>query len=76
MCYNPVTYIINSATTISRKYTYASDLAISHVGGDWQAVIGVLSKDMATVGEYLWKQQLYNKCRQSSTSTTRKLDMC
>jgi len=25
-----------------------------HADGDWQAVEGVLTKDMATVGEYLW----------------------
>jgi len=30
-------------TTISIKYAY----------GDWQAMEGVLSKDMATIGEYL-----------------------
>jgi len=31
-----------------------------YVGGDWQEVKGVLSKDMATVGEYLqtWKLKL------------------
>jgi len=30
-----------------------------HAGGDWQAVEGVLSKDMATVGEYqTWKLKL------------------
>jgi len=31
-----------------------------HADGDWQAVEGVLSKDMATVGEYLqtWKLKL------------------
>jgi len=31
-------------------YEYADDLAITHADGDWQAVEGVLSKDMATVG--------------------------
>jgi len=31
-----------------------------HADGDWQAVEGVLNKDMAIVGEYLqtWKQKL------------------
>jgi len=31
-----------------------------HADGDWQAVEGVLTKDMATVGEYLqtWKLKL------------------
>ena len=28
-------------------------LTIMHAGGDWQAVEGVLRKNMATVGEYL-----------------------
>jgi len=34
--------------TISRKYAYADDRAIMHADGDWLAVEGVLSKDMAT----------------------------
>ena len=43
-----------------QKYVFADDLAIMHVDGDWQVVEGVLSKDMATVGEYLqtWKLKL------------------
>jgi len=47
-------------TTVSRKYAYADDLAIMHSDGDWQAVEGVLTKDMAAVGEYLqnWKLKL------------------
>jgi len=36
-------------TTVSRKYAYADDVAIMHAGGDWQAMEGVLTKDMATV---------------------------
>jgi len=53
-------YISDLPTTISRMYAYADDLAIMHADGDWQAVEGVLSKDMATVGEYLqtWKLNL------------------
>ena len=45
-------YISDLPTTVSRKYAYAD--------GDWQVVEGVLSKDMATIGEYLetWKLQL------------------
>jgi len=35
-----------------QKYAYANDLAIRHAYGGWQAVLGVLSKDMATVGKY------------------------
>jgi len=53
-------YISDLPNTVSRKYAYADDLAISHADGDWQAVEGVLSKDMATAGEYLqtWKLKL------------------
>jgi len=38
-------------------YAYADDLAIMHADEDWQAVEGVLSKDMTTLSEYLqtWK---------------------
>jgi len=43
-------YISDLPTTISKKYAYADDLAIMHADGDWQAVEGVLTKDMATVG--------------------------
>jgi len=45
------TYMPDLPTTVSRKYAYADYLAIMHAAGDWQAVEGVLSKDMATVGE-------------------------
>jgi len=53
-------FISDLPTTVSRKYEYADDLAIMHADGDWQAVEGVLSKDMATVDEYLqtWKLKL------------------
>jgi len=53
-------YISDLPTTVSRKYAYVDDLTITHAGGDWQAVERVLSKDMATVGEYLrtWKLKL------------------
>jgi len=47
--------------TVSRMYAYADDLAIMHADGDWQAVEGVLSKDIATViGKYfyIWKLKL------------------
>jgi len=56
-------YISDLPTTVSRKYAYAVDLAIMHVDGDWQTAEGVLSKDMATVGEYLqtWKLKLSSK---------------
>jgi len=53
-------YISDLPTTVSRKHAYADDLAIMHADGDWQAVEGVLSKDMTTTGEYLqtWKLKL------------------
>jgi len=53
-------YISDLPTTNCRKYAYADDLTIMHADGDWQAVEGVLSKDMATLGEYLqtWKLKL------------------
>jgi len=47
------TYISDLPTTVSKKYAYADDLAIMHADGDWQAVERVLTKDMATVGEYV-----------------------
>jgi len=62
-------------TTVSRKHAYADDLAIMHADGDWKAMEGVLSKDMATTDEYLqtWKLKLSTTklLRQSSTSTTK-----
>ena len=53
-------YISDLPPTISRKYAYADELAIMHADGDWQAVEGALTKDMATPGEYLqtWKLKL------------------
>jgi len=54
------TYISDLPTIVSRKYAYAGNQAIMHSDGDWQAVEGVLSKDMATAEEYLqtWKLKL------------------
>jgi len=43
---------------MSRKFAYADDQAIMHADGDWLAICGrALSKDVATVDEYLqtWK---------------------
>jgi len=53
-------YTNDLPNTVSRKYVLAGDLAIMHADGDWQAMEGVLSKDMATVNEYLqtWKPKL------------------
>ena len=57
------TYISDLSITVSGKYAYADDLAIMHVDWDWQAVEGMLTKAMATVGEYLktWKLKLTTK---------------
>jgi len=50
-----------------------------YADGDWKLVEEVLRKDMTTADEYLqtWKLKLSAKqrCRQSSTSTTRKLNV-
>jgi len=53
-------YTSDLPATISRKYAYADDIAIMHADGDWQAVEGALSRDMATPGDYLqtWKLKL------------------
>jgi len=50
-------YISDMPTTVSRKYAYADHLVIMHADGDWE---GVLSKDIAIIGEYLqtWKLKL------------------
>ena len=72
-------YTSDLSATISRKYAYADDLGIMHADGDWLAVEGALSKDMATLGEYLqtWKLKLSTtkRCRPSSILTTRKLSV-
>jgi len=51
-----------------------------HAGGDWQAVEGELSKDMATIDECLqiWKLKLSTtkRCQKSSTSATRNNKSC
>ena len=44
-------YTYDLPATISRKYEFADDLATMHADGDWLAVEGALSKDMATLGE-------------------------
>ena len=58
-------YTSDLPNTISRNYAYADDLASMRADGDWQAVEGVLSKDMATLDEYLqiWKLKLSTKKR-------------
>ena len=44
-------YTYDLPATISRKYEFSDDLATMHADGDWLAVEGALSKDMATLGE-------------------------
>ena len=53
-------YISDLPNTISRKYAYADDLAIVHADGHWQVVEEALTKDKATLSEYLqtWKLNL------------------
>ena len=53
-------YISDLPTTVSTKCACADDLAIMHDDADWQSVEAVLTKDMATVGEYVqtWKLKL------------------
>jgi len=46
-------YTSDLPTTASRKYADAVDLAIMYADRDWQTVEGVLSKNMARLGEYL-----------------------
>jgi len=43
--------------TVSRNYAFTDDLAIMHADADWQAVEGVLSNDMANIGEYIGQEQ-------------------
>jgi len=60
---------------------HADDLVIMHADGDWKAVEGVLSKDMATIGEYSTSRlgskssALQKRCQQPSILTTRKLNV-
>jgi len=68
VCYGPAWRHFSSTSTsltcqprsLESIYACADDLAIMHAGGDWQAVEGVLSKDMAIVSEYpqTWKLKL------------------
>jgi len=57
----PILFILcisDLPTTVSRTYACANDLAIMHAYGDWQTVERVLSKDLVTLGEYLWTCRL------------------
>jgi len=61
-------YTSNLTITVTRKHAYADNLATMHADGDWQAVEGVLSKGMATIGKYLQicklKLSTAKRCRQ------------
>jgi len=46
-------YTSDLLATISRNYAYADDPAIIHAIGYWLAVEEALSKDMATLDDYL-----------------------
>jgi len=63
---SPPPFRIATATIVSRKYAYADDLAIMHADGGWQAVEGVLSKNMTTVGEYPKPVLIHSYCDTSS----------
>ena len=58
LLFNIYTYDLPSTT--SRKYVYADDLALLHSSGDWKALEGTLSQDMATLSAYLqtWRLKL------------------
>ena len=45
---------------ISRKFTYADDLALLHSSGNWKDLEGTLSQDMSTLSSYLqtWRLKL------------------
>ena len=45
---------------MSKKYTYADDLALVHACSDWKSLEGVLSQDMTTLSAYLqtWRLKL------------------
>jgi len=58
-------YIFNLPNAVSKKHAYADDLAIMHACGDWQAMEGVLSKDVATLGEYLQTCKLKLRTRKT-----------
>jgi len=57
-------YISDLPTTVSKNYASPDDLAIMHADREWKAVEGVLTKEMATVGEYL-------QTRKQKLSTTK-----
>ena len=53
-------YVYNLPFTISKKYSYADDLAILYSSGDWKVLDRTLSKDMTTLSACLqtWRLKL------------------
>ena len=53
-------YVYDLASTVSRRYAYADDLALLYFSDDWKDLEGVLSQDMTTISAYLqtWRLQL------------------
>jgi len=62
-------------STVSWECAYADNLAIIHVDGHWQAVEGVLSKYMATVGEQRHGKVQTWKLKFSTTKTVSALSI-
>ena len=58
LLFNIYTYDLPSM--ISRKFTYADDLALLHSSGNWKDLEGTLSQDMFTLSAYLqtWRLKL------------------
>ena len=58
LLFNIYTYDLPSTTF--RKYVYADDLSLLHLSGDWTALEGTLSHDMAILSAYLqtWRLKL------------------
>ena len=58
LLFNIYTYDLPSM--ISRKFTYANDLALLHSSGNWKHLEGTLSQDMFTLSAYLrtWRLKL------------------
>ena len=51
-------YVSGSPPTTSSKFSYADDLALVHIAGDWRTLEKTLSQDMATLQTYLQKWRL------------------
>ena len=51
-------YVSDLPPTTSSKFTYADDLALVHIAGDWRTLEKTLSQDMTTLQTYLQKWRL------------------